>query len=474
MPRTTTRLLSAGGLALGALAINTASQSAELDRAIAVLERAKTTPAHDAAGHVYSCRHASGGEGFEIAPTAKPPLQGLTLASFPVTLVACPSTSATTRAAAAHRAASNDSPIVRVADRREASPLGAAQRQRSLAPRAQAQQELDVEDELSERARITYETKMLFVGRPAEIDKLEAMLEGYRTQKTRTASGVWKLTRAYHAMRSRADKMPGARIEVPDWAEQDFAEWRRRYPASPSPYVFRAAMLGYQAIHALNDTMTRSGYPGGVAAIKKSLAETRQYLLDNKAIAAKDPYWYTLMLTLMRAEGQPVDAIIEVLLEGAERTPDYADPYFEVAYAIGQQSRQPFKDIEALAQTAVARSKDTLGDELYARIYWVALREIFDFDALRGVQWDWRKMTASMDTIAARYPDQWNIQTFALFSCMMQDQTAARAFMDKTRGRSNADVWGQFEVYEACRSWATADAGPLASETPSRKAHLAP
>lgn len=451
----------------------------DLDRALTVLAKVNMTPAVDAQGRAVACRSNASGPGWVISWDGRC-AHGRCWPSvtLPLTLADCPAGIGHAHAPrAAQRSADSGvaRPVLRVADRREESPLAGLTTPRALAPRSEAKQEIDVEDELGERARVSYEARWLFTIRPPDIDKLERILAGYRRDKTRTQSGVWKLTRAYHGMRRLAENMVGKEIAVPDWAEHDLADWQKRYPDSPSPHLYKAALLAYQAIAALNDPVARSGYPGGVEAIKARLDDARRYLLDNKAVASKDPFWYALMLNIMRTQAQPMDALLEVLLEGAERAPDYADSYFEVAYAIGTLSREPFKDIETLAQTAVAKSRGTLGDELYSRIYWVAVREIFDFDALRGIQWDWSRMTASMRTVAARYPNQWNIQTFALISCMMQDQPVTAQFMGQARGRPVPQIWGQFEIYEACRSWATAEASPAGeADGGKRKANLTP
>ncbi len=126
-------------------------------------------------------------------------------------------------------------------------------------------------------------------------------------------------------------------------------------------------------------------------------------------------------------------------------------------------SRKPLKDMEALANTAVEKSAHVIGDELYARVYWVALVEVFPSDVAQRIEWNWPKMVASMRTIAERYGAQWNVQQFALFGCMMQDRETTREMLKKSRGNPIPEVWGHSEFFDTCDTWASAatpKAGP--------------
>lgn len=331
--------------------------------------------------------------------------------------------------------------------------------------------EPDPEDELAERQRISEEAKWLYItSNDGDLDKLEALLARYRNTKERTLSGVWKLTQAYGFLRHL--ETDWTRKRDPNWPDNDkehFDKWTAKYPQSPAPHIFRAAIKNYRATAILRDRLARSTYEGGIPALQAQIKQAREDLQAVKDIASKDPYYYALMIMLMRNEGAGADEIMHVALESSDRYPDFFDAYFEATKAIGSLSRKPHDDVETLANTAFERTKATLGDEIYARIYWNATQTIFGLGELPGLKWNWQRMKSSMETVATRYPVQWNIQNFAMFSCVMRDISATRSFISRSRGIPLATVWSQSEFFDACREFAEAAAPPTQPET--RKAN---
>ena len=218
----------------------------------------------------------------------------------------------------------------------------------------------------------------------------------------------------------------------------------------------------------LRDRLALASYPGGVEALKSELQFAREILEKNKAIASKDPYYFALLVMIMRNQRLSAEEVLQVAFEGADTYPDFFDTYFEATAAIGVLSKKPLADIEALANTAIEKSKSQIGDEAYARIYWNALQTIVDSSDWYRLNWNWQRMKSSMRTIATRYPVQWNIQNFARFSCIMQDVEETQLYVGKTSGPPLAEVWSQSEFFDACREFAQADV--TATETETRKA----
>ncbi len=364
-------------------------------------------------------------------------------------------------------------------DRREESPLSGIavpfdfKKTMNTAGRREAVTSPD--DELAERSRIREEARWLFITYDeGNVDKLEGLFKQYREGKQRTESGVWKLSKAYNFLETlERDWTRKEDPNLPDWTMKRLDEWKSKYPASPTPYLFDAAIKFYKATGALNDRMARNTYPGGIPALKAKVKEARSLLESNKAVASADPQYYALLILIMRNSPESIEDILQVAVEGAERFPEYLDVYFEASNAIGQLSRKPFDDVEALANTAVEKTRSGLGDEVYARIYWNAIQTIFGMQSVPSLKWDWAKMKSSMDTVLSRYPVQWNIHNFAQFSCFAGDAEATRKYMDQVKGLPLAIVWSQAEFFDACRQFA--DATPEnPAERDTRKAVLKP
>ncbi len=331
----------------------------------------------------------------------------------------------------------------------------------------------DPDDELAERSRIGEETRWLFIGSGEEnIDRLEATLARYRDNKELTLSGVWKLTCAYSflprlKMDWTAEDQPGQRPATLILLE----EWRIKYPSSPSPYIFEASISYFRTTAILRDRLARSTYPGGIDALKTKLAEVRTFLEKNKALAAQDPHYYALMIDILRDQRVSTDEMLQVALEGASRFPTYSEIYYHATRAFGVLSRKPYDDLEALANAAVEKTKPALGDEMYARIYWAATQSIVDINEIGTLKWNWERMKSSMNTITTRYPVQWNIQNFAMLSCLVNDSAATKKFMNMAKGIPLARVWSQREFFDACRTLAEA---PVQTGHPETRKASAP
>jgi hypothetical protein len=361
------------------------------------------------------------------------------------------------------------------ADVRETSPLHAYGEPFDFAQKLdenfQTQTDRNPEDELAQRKGIREEARWLFITSDSDnLDKLEALFEDYRSKKARTDSGVWKLTQAYGFLRNLDTDWTRKKDPAqPDWIGEKLGAWKAKHPQSPTPHIFEAAIINYRATAILRDRLARSTYPGGAEALNAELKKARDALLAAKDVASKDPYYYALMAIIMRNQRASADEVLQAALEGIERYPDYFDTYFEATVAIGNLSRRPLDDLEALANTALQRTQATLGDEIYARIYWNAIQTIVENGDLGRLKWNWTRMKASMQTVSERYPVQWNIQNFAMFACFMSDAEATRSFLTKAKGQPLATVWSQSEVFDACQQFAQAQAQPQQPET--RKAN---
>lgn len=361
-----------------------------------------------------------------------------------------------------------------IADKRETSPLERLiPRSPSLPPAGSdlvAHPSVVTEDELEERARIRDEARWLFLRSSAtspdpDVHALEELFARYRIKKERTISGGWKLMVAYNGIAKNFNDLSNAPASTILRAHRVLDQWTEAYPKSPTPYIYRAAVVAHQAMAIMRDPLALSAHSGGVDRLRRQLDEALQYLRTHKQIAADDPHWYALMIIIMRAQGAAIDAIIEVMFEGADRHPDYLPIYFETTRAIGLLSRKPLDDMEALANTAVEKSAHLLGDELYSRVYRLALVEVFPAGIARHLKWNWPKMVASMNTTAERYKAQYNVQMFALFACMMRDRDMTTVMLKETRGNPIPEIWGDAESYGACEAWAGNEAPPKGPKT---------
>jgi hypothetical protein len=63
-------------------------------------------------------------------------------------------------------------------------------------------------------------------------------------------------------------------------------------------------------------------------------------------------------------------------------------------------------------------------------------------------------MSKSIDDVLAQYPDQWNINNFAYFSCLAGDKNKTRLLITQIQNEPILEVWGGINFYYQCKFWA--------------------
>jgi hypothetical protein len=68
------------------------------------------------------------------------------------------------------------------------------------------------------------------------------------------------------------------------------------------------------------------------------------------------------------------------------------------------------------------------------------------------VRWDQMKM--GIKDVIKKYPDQWNINNFSLFSCFAKDKEMTKKLMNMIEARPIISVWKDGNFYDSCLDWA--------------------
>jgi hypothetical protein len=306
-------------------------------------------------------------------------------------------------------------------------------------------------DELSERQEMKSQVTNLFFAE--DFKTLETVAAEFRTQRTRSPSGVWRLTTFYYAFNT---VLP---IENKDEIFWDRAKaisdrWVRQFPESPTSHVVRGIVLKLYAWK-----FRGGGYASTVSADSwpvffSKLAEAREYLQRTKEFGSTDPQWYDVMADIAVAEGWESAEFEKLLEEGLTREPLYYQLYFTaVNYFTPKWGGDPTK-IEAFANAAVKRTQKEEGSSLYARIYWVASQIQYGAGLFSGSDVVWDQMKHGIHDVLARYPDQWNINNFAYFACLARDRDETRRLMQMMADYPIMAAWRNPETFSRCMAFA--------------------
>ena len=310
--------------------------------------------------------------------------------------------------------------------------------------------------ELKERQAIKSEVgRLLDAG---DFAGLEAMAADYRDRATRTKSGIWKLTVFYSGFNAKAG-FKGK--DDPRWKglSDRLRTWQQAYPESPTPVIANAVVMKRYAksLKPVVIFQRASTSDAEDTAFVSALMANKAYLEKHKTVAARDPHYYVIWSNLAFALGTGAAEFFDTVDEGMQAHPDYYQLYFAAMDFHAPQLRGDAKAVEAFANMAVERTKAEEGLGLYARVYWYAMSAFFGEDMFRRSMVDWPKMSKGIDDVLARYPDQWNINNFALVSCLAGDAAKTRSLIGRIEGNPIAQVWKSHDTFRSCRRLAKAE-----------------
>ena len=284
---------------------------------------------------------------------------------------------------------------------------------------------------------------------------LEAMAVEFRDSDERTSSGLQKLNLYYFGIDASV-KQQLRYLTSWETISGRADAWVEAYPTSPTAAISKAIMLSRHAWHIRGGGYQKSVGPNDWEPFYYWLAQADAVLVDAKDYAAVDPFWYTHRANILTQQGVDPEVFVPFVREGFERHPTFYQLYFSAVDYLTPKWYGDAGKIEAFANDAVEYTQSLEGSGLYARIYWYASQTQYDVYLFTESDVVWAKMRRGISDVLAQYPDQWNIQNFALFACIADDVEMTRSLLDKMDGPPIMAAWRNNEILDYCRALANA------------------
>ncbi|WP_282298134.1 hypothetical protein [Stenotrophomonas sp. PS02289] len=314
-------------------------------------------------------------------------------------------------------------------------------------------------DELKERAAIVAEVARLMDAN--DYAGLEAMAKDFRQNKSRTESGVWKLSQFYGGI---SDKFDTRDQDGDTWDARGrwMTGWLKQYPSSPTA-LLAGAQLRVNLAWAYRGT---SGYAYKVdkerwAAFKAQNSFAGEYLNHIRKVGRKDPEWYSLALEVARKGGASDTEYVALFDEATRRHPDYLEIHFQGVSNYVPKWGGNAEALDALVILSQKRVRAKDRAMLYARMYWAASQFQYGTTLFEDSKANWPRMQRGFDDMLERYPSEWNLQAYAYFACAAGDRTASQNLISRMAQPPILKVWDKQAIYDDCRaqSFTTASAG---------------
>lgn len=286
--------------------------------------------------------------------------------------------------------------------------------------------------------------------------QLDEMARAFREEQSRTPSGVWKLTLFYRGL-SNIISVSAAGQQEWESVYRISDAWAKASPDSPPAQISKAIFLKKFAEKIRGTTWAHEVPKEAWAPFFELLAKAENHLLSVKETASKDPEWYIYMSSILihyKRDGDKRDGAFEKMMaEAFDRHPGYYQLYAAQAEYLFPKWHGDISKMEDFANDAVKRTKDTEGMGMYARIYWVVSQWNYGTNIFTDSGVVWPRMKQGILDVLKKYPDQWNINNFAMFACLAKDREMTKDLIQKIETPA-VDAWRDMNLYESCKAFA--------------------
>ncbi|MCW8944464.1 MAG: DUF4034 domain-containing protein [Sedimenticola sp.] len=303
--------------------------------------------------------------------------------------------------------------------------------------------------ELQVREEIENSVKALFISENFEL--LNSTGSSYLTNQERTSSGLWKLTLFYVGIAS----IPNSKVIDPEyWSSlKDKAiRWSKVDKNASFAHMVYVDILISEAWMYRGGGVASSVRKEDWQPFREKIEEARQYLLNHDQYKNTDPRWYEKMLTIAKAQSWSTEQFYTLLDEALSVHPKYYELYFRAINYLQPKWHGSAEEIEVFATYAIEKSQAYEGHGMYARIYWYVSQVEYGMALFTESVARWEQMRLGIEDVIKKYPDQWNINNFALFACLAGDNEMTEKLMSMLNDRPIISVWKSGKLYDYCES----------------------
>ncbi|MFD1296702.1 hypothetical protein ACFQ4Q_08640 [Lysobacter gummosus] len=325
----------------------------------------------------------------------------------------------------------------RVAEYQRNAPQREAQRREELKRALVDGPELDMREALAGQAQALFAA--------GDFAKLDALYDDVAQRSARTPSGLWKSSVVYAGLKGVAGEAGSA--EQYQRSDAVLQKWLHDRPGSALARLLRAHLMFRRAWAFRGGDYSANVDKRNWQPFFEWLRQTKEYLDAEKVIASTRPEYYALTINLLKSQQKSPFSTFD---EGLNKFPTYYEMYFSMLEYLLPKWNGSAEQIEHFASEAVARTQQSEGHGMYARIYWYASQTQFRDKLFLETEANWARMREGFDDVIARYPDQWNLQNYASFACDADDDETLAKLFERIREPSLDVAWRSRARYVTC------------------------
>jgi hypothetical protein len=294
---------------------------------------------------------------------------------------------------------------------------------------------------------------------------LDSSITYLRDNKIRTPSGMWLQSLFYAGIQEYLGNVTSETGLLQ--TDESLSNWIATSSNPDAAHMAMSYLMLHKAFLYRGDGYAAEVSEENFRLFHQQISATKKYLLEHEDIAARDPEWFSMMLSITRVEENSSENRHRSYFDKAvKQYPDYFPVYFTAAVFYLPKWHGDEDSFDKFARDAGKNLSPEKARALYSRIYWANVcTRCGDKDVLNWRD-HWLDLKAGFDQIIQDNPDQWNINNYARIACSANDQDKTRTLLQKIKGEPIAEAWNDEKfTYHYCANWSgLADEGDHATK----------
>lgn len=302
--------------------------------------------------------------------------------------------------------------------------------------------------------------------------KLDAWYTKALREDARMPSGVYRANRMVRSIPSGfggasplppCAKEPCPRVNDAFWAEhqQRAQAWLKQNPQSTLAAMTLAGAYSKQAWAYRGGGYANNVRDEDMKKFQELNQEALRALFASAEHGRKDPNWWSELLTYAQYGQASRQDYAKLAQDAIAAFPRNHDVYFTISQSLLPQWGGSYKAIADLAAQAVENTKAEQGQTFYARIYWNVYYGLNHQGAavFTRPDVDWPRIRAGFEDLVKRYPDNYNLNSYARMACVAaQDRKTTAEVLQRVGQDVVPDAWEGRNEYVRCKSWSQGNA----------------
>ena len=234
-------------------------------------------------------------------------------------------------------------------------------------------------------------------------------------------------------------------------------DWVRRRPESPLAHAVHLSALADNAWFIRGVGYAKTVSDQRFAEFRAKVNEALAYANAHSAVMARDSYYVSPLLTLLRSAGVSVSKQLEIARQAMRK-----DARDECIYQSTIDSLMPKwggepEQLERWIRESMKGLPDVDALKRYTRLYNTAAHSDYEQSLFDSSLARWPLMRDGLRAILAESPNSryWKSR-LGYFACMAKDREAAAPALEAIEATPDFEAWGSTgqRNYQACKRWA--------------------